>query len=161
MPAHAATDGGAARRAGRWQGRNVAIKTVLFQSSDVTDKTQLLAHEAAVATGLVHRNLVATYAHEIAQVPSTARGRRPAAARQKRGCVYVFFLLQELCNGGSLRRALEAGCFGADGVARRWRPLMAVLRSIAAGIQHMHSQDIVHSDLSSDNILFKVRRPHP
>jgi hypothetical protein len=54
--------------AGEWRGLAVAIKAVLFQSSGADDATALVASEAAIATNLVHRSLVATYSHDVRSV---------------------------------------------------------------------------------------------
>jgi serine/threonine protein kinase len=70
--------------------------------------------------------------------------------------VHVFFLLQELCNGGSLKTALDAGVFAEGGLSRRWRPLLSVLRGVASGMMYMHAERLCHSNLKPSNILFKV-----
>jgi hypothetical protein len=62
----------------------VAIKTVIFQSSEQDNTTAAVASEAAIATNLVHRNIVATYAHDICSMPSMG----------KELDVYKFYLLQ-------------------------------------------------------------------
>jgi hypothetical protein len=60
--------GSAERRAGEWRGLAVAIKAVLFQSTGTDEATALVASEAAIASNLVHRNLVATYSHDVRAV---------------------------------------------------------------------------------------------
>jgi hypothetical protein len=54
--------------AGQWRGLPVAIKTVLFQSSSGDSQMALVASEAAIASNLVHPNIVATYSHDICNV---------------------------------------------------------------------------------------------
>ena len=54
--------------AGRWRGLEVAIKTLLFQSSDSESKTAVVASEAAIASNLVHHNIVATYTTDVCSV---------------------------------------------------------------------------------------------
>ena len=68
---HADSDGG--WRAGRWRGLEVAIKTVVFESGDRDSQTALVASEAAIASNLVHSNIVATYWHDVRTV-SDAHG---------------------------------------------------------------------------------------
>lgn len=59
--------------AGRWQGREVAIKTVVFESGAHTSQTALVASEAAIASNLVHENIVKTYKHDVRTI-SNAQG---------------------------------------------------------------------------------------
>jgi serine/threonine protein kinase len=69
-------------------------------------------------------------------------------------------VVQEYCNGGSLRTAILQGALrppSAGGIKQRWRPLMHVAKSIAEGMGYLHSQRILHGDLNPANILLKVR----
>jgi hypothetical protein len=76
--------------AGEWRGLEVAIKTVLFQSGSAAGKfdpaitsnnnaapgsrpqhapnAAAIASEAAIATNMAHRNIVATYSYDIVRV---------------------------------------------------------------------------------------------
>ena len=54
--------------AGKWRGLDVAIKTVLFQSGPGDNQTAVVASEAAIASNLVHDNIVTTYSHDICKV---------------------------------------------------------------------------------------------
>lgn len=71
--------------AGEWRGLEVAIKTVLFQSGDGDNQTALVASEAAIASNLVHHNIVSTYSHEICNVLASTGMELP---------VFKFYLIQ-------------------------------------------------------------------
>lgn len=58
---------------GLWQGREVAIKTVVFESGARSGQTALVASEAAIASNLVHNNIVKTYKHDVRTI-SDAQG---------------------------------------------------------------------------------------
>jgi hypothetical protein len=73
--------------AGEWRGLAVAIKTVLFQSGAGDDQMARVASEAAIASNLVHRNIVSTYSHDICNV-SSSQGNELA--------IYKFYLIQVL-----------------------------------------------------------------
>ena len=76
----------AARKcAGQWRGLDVAIKTVIFSSSQGDQQTQVVASEAAIASNLSHKNIVATYNHDILDV---AKAVGPELG------VYKFYLIQ-------------------------------------------------------------------
>jgi hypothetical protein len=64
----------------------VAIKTVLFQSGPGDNQTAVVASEAAIASNLVHDNVVATYSHDICKVESKGVGNELA--------VFKFYLVQ-------------------------------------------------------------------
>lgn len=70
--------------AGEWRKYPVAIKTVVFQNSADESYTSVLASEAAIASNMVHRNVVTTYSHDIRNVRS----------EQLEQNVYKFYLLQ-------------------------------------------------------------------
>jgi hypothetical protein len=63
----------------------VAIKTVIFSSAGGDKQMALVASEAAIASNLSHRNIVATYSHDILDV---AQGAGPELG------VYKFVLIQ-------------------------------------------------------------------
>jgi hypothetical protein len=71
--------------AGRWQGLEVAIKTVIFSSAGGDKQTSLVASEAAIASNLSHKHIVATYSHDIVDV---AKAVGPELG------VYKFYLIQ-------------------------------------------------------------------
>jgi hypothetical protein len=75
--------------AGEWRGLEVAIKTVIFQSSNKESKASAIASEAAIATNLTHRNIVATYAHDICNVTGAA-----AEVEGAELDIYKFYLIQ-------------------------------------------------------------------
>lgn len=82
----ARSDDGAAR-AGQWRGLDVAIKTVQFQAGALDSPVVAISNEAAIASNLNHPNIVATYAHDIADVTAQKEGRAADS-------VYKFYLVQ-------------------------------------------------------------------
>eukprot|EP00892_Ulva_mutabilis_P011154 jgi/Ulvmu1/8410/UM042_0117.1 len=174
---------------GEWQGLPVAVKSIVFDSAHHGDgdgePTAVFAREAAIATHLSHRNIVATYSHDVrtvdgASVHSSGGGAAGAApfagaagfggatgARRRTYAgvpapggggfagVLRFLLVQELCNGRTLREAVEAGAFRSERMPRRWSPVMGVLKDIAAGMAYVHSRQVCHGDLNPSNVLLK------
>eukprot|EP00892_Ulva_mutabilis_P012772 jgi/Ulvmu1/9868/UM057_0022.1 len=131
---------------GQWRGLDVAIKTVIFSSDQGDRQTQVVASEAAIASNLSHRNVVATYNHDVLDV---AKAVGPELG------VYKFYLIQEFCNGGSLRSVLQRGGFARPGALRRWRSVTTALRGLAEGMAYTHSKRICHGDLNPSNVLLK------
>jgi serine/threonine protein kinase len=105
--------------------------------------------EAAIASNLFHRNVVTTYCHDIRNL---VIGTAPEES------VFKFYLLQEFCNGGSLRAAVARGLLDPDATPRHWRTIMALLFDIAQGMAYIHGKRICHGDLNPANVLLKVRR---
>jgi hypothetical protein len=56
--------------AGTWRGLEVAIKSIIFEGPHSGGLPSTAASEAAIASTLVHPNIVATYAHELRSVSS-------------------------------------------------------------------------------------------
>eukprot|EP00892_Ulva_mutabilis_P009187 jgi/Ulvmu1/6640/UM003_0278.1 len=131
---------------GQWRGLPVAIKTLLFQSSDADNQTAKVASEVAIASNLVHHNIVATYSHDICHVSDASTCELD---------IYKFYLIQEFCNGGSLRTAVNKGLLTPPHMPQRWGPVISVLRDVAAGMNYMHAKRICHGDLNPSNILLK------
>ena len=132
--------------AGEWRGLEVAIKTIVFESGVEDNQTARVASEAAIASNLVHSNVVSTYSHSIASV-----GDRVGNELE----VFKFYLIQEFCNGGSLRQALQRQYFTDARLKDRWTPVTSVLISITQGMSYIHAKRICHGDLNPSNVLFK------
>lgn len=77
---------GAPARAGEWQGIPVAIKTVVFQGGDDQTQSSLIVSEAAIASNLFHKNVVATYCHDVRSLMCGGVGNEEG--------VFKFYLLQ-------------------------------------------------------------------
>ena len=60
-----------------------------------------------------------------------------------------------------MRSAVERGCFRLVHAADRWQGVLAVLRGIAEGMDHMHGKRICHSNLTPATVLLKVRLLQP
>eukprot|EP00892_Ulva_mutabilis_P006168 jgi/Ulvmu1/3923/UM018_0146.1 len=142
---------------GQWRGLEVAVKMVTFNGegchgnvpgcggSGGGSNTALIASEAAIASNLVHANVVATYAHDV------------RAVRNSHGAevgVYELCLIQEFCNGGSLQEALSGGAFGRQ-LWPRWLSILSLLHGIASGLAYMHANRICHADLNPNNVFLK------
>jgi hypothetical protein len=91
--------------AGEWRGLEVAIKTIVFQCHAAGDEIGTVASEAAISSNLSHRNIAATYAHDIVKL-GRANGNEHA--------VYKFFLIQARACGG--RADLFDACSEASDV---------------------------------------------
>lgn len=66
--------------------------------------------------------------------------------------------MQELCNGGSLRRAVERGVFAAQHPAH-WQRASLTLLHIALGMAYVHANRVMHGALNPCHVFFKVCRP--
>ncbi|GFR46219.1 hypothetical protein Agub_g7762 [Astrephomene gubernaculifera] len=68
--------------------------------------------------------------------------------------VYKLYIVQELCNAGTLRAALELGMAGSVRAGGLFKMLaLRIALDVAQGMRHMHSRRIVHGDLKPDNVL--------
>jgi hypothetical protein len=84
MPGWRQTSGSA----GEWRGLQVAIKTIVFQASEGDNRAALVASEAAIASNLAHRNIVATYSHDLRNVT----GQSSRSVHEL--AVFKFYLIQ-------------------------------------------------------------------
>ncbi|KAG2496756.1 hypothetical protein HYH03_005165 [Edaphochlamys debaryana] len=149
---------------GSWRGLRVAVKTLVVHDALLGAQGRLRQRailEAAISKAMHHPNVVATYAAEVLPLTALAAGQvqaNPAGSEGGDGgeqCdVFKLFIIQEFCDVGSLRSCIDATAVGsvAGGGASALCALSLAL-DVACGMAHIHSQNIVHGDLSSGNVL--------
>lgn len=119
----------------------VAIKVMEHAAGpEAAEQLWSAQYESMIASDLFHHDLVRTIdwcGH----------------SDEQGGSVWI---VQELCDKGSLSNALKEGRF-REGGELEGRPMMcAVLETaleVARGMQYLHSHDVLHGDLSSNNVL--------
>lgn len=127
-----------------WEGREIALK---IQEEPYNEADSIFSHdynpekktmsEFEVAKHLEHPNVVRTYRSETHKSDDRLQ-------------TWIFM---ELCSNGSLRQVMERGFFkNSDGP--NMTPIMQCLSDIAAGMTYLHEKEILHGDLSSNNVLF-------
>ncbi|KXZ50666.1 hypothetical protein GPECTOR_15g350 [Gonium pectorale] len=107
---------------GTWRGLDVAVKTIVVADAAGGDggARQRAVLEAAISMSMAHPNVVATYSYELKPLvhqPSHERGSGPAGGGVNAGVdvhaavvdgdAYKLYIVQELCNGGTLQSALK------------------------------------------------------
>ncbi|KXZ46410.1 hypothetical protein GPECTOR_44g84 [Gonium pectorale] len=168
--------------AGRWRSLPVAVKALVVTGVEVGLegwRRQQAMLEAAISLSMAHENVVGTYTYVLKPLVQQAAGvqqvvmyesRTPRADDTREGgsstkqdpagaCpdAYKLYIVQELCNGGSLQQALAKGMAG--GVRKGGSGRLLALRlalDVARGVAHVHACRIVHGDLKPDNVLLVV-----
>ncbi|KXZ46412.1 hypothetical protein GPECTOR_44g86 [Gonium pectorale] len=169
--------------AGRWRSLPVAIKALVLTDVEAGLegwRRQQATLEAAISLSMAHENVVGTYTYMLKPLVQQPGGvqqvvmyesRTPRADDTREGgsstkqgpagaCpdAYKLYIVQELCNGGSLQQALTKGMAG--GVRKGGSGRLLALRlalDVARGVAHVHACRIVHGDLKPDNVLLVVR----
>jgi len=68
---------------------------------------------------------------------------------------YEVRLVLEFCDKGCLRDALDKGCFLTPRDGLNYRAILDTALDIAKAMVHLHSRNVLHSDLKSRNIMLK------
>ncbi|GFH19032.1 protein kinase domain-containing protein, partial [Haematococcus lacustris] len=157
---------------GEWRGRPVAVKCLLFQEHRIHTKRQAL-QEAAINTKLAHPNIVNTYTFDLRAVgtnndmlvaksaPEKKDGHMSIAEDQAVAGDWKMYIVQEYCDGGHLKRAVDSAALTEDGSTPNMLAVVNMALDIACGVQHIHSKNIIHGDLSPANILLKLDDSRP
>ncbi|GIL74277.1 hypothetical protein Vretifemale_4336 [Volvox reticuliferus] len=156
---------------GMWCGLPVAVKTLVV-ANDLEGKAgrarKQAALEAAISLAMAHPNVVVTYSYDVeplVHAPPKVVQSATTEAVETFGRVagiescdaLKLHIVQEYCNGGTLRRALDRGMAGCARVVGRPGDLARLLAlHVALGMQHIHSLRIVHGDLKPENVLFML-----
>ena len=120
----------------------VAVK-VMQQAAgpEVAEQYWAATYEAMIASDLQHENLVRTI--DWCGHADCSGG--------------VMWIVQELCDEGSLSKAIKDGRLRRGGKQEHGANMKAVLQTaveVAKGMQYLHSHDVLHGDLSSNNVMF-------
>lgn len=147
---------------GLWRELQVAVKTIIFRGSqrDKHDRQQAAIREVAITSGLTHPNVVCTYSYDVKRLVTT--GENSQVAHREMGIWddfsdFKLYIIQEYCDGGSLRSGLESGClmdkkYGGPEMEKG----LEIASGIARGVHHIHSKNIIHGDLKPNNVLMKM-----
>ncbi|KXZ50656.1 hypothetical protein GPECTOR_15g340 [Gonium pectorale] len=138
---------------GSWRGLPAAVKTLVVPEAAVGKEgraRQRAVLEAAISMSMAHTNVVATYSYDIKPLVQLPGGESEGAGGEVGDAVaaYKLYIVQELCNGGTLCHALAQGTAGAVRAGGAFR-LMALRLAldVAQGMRHVHGCRIVHGDL--------------
>ncbi|DBA90593.1 hypothetical protein WJX77_007250 [Trebouxia sp. C0004] len=142
---------------GTWNGATVAVKVVeaVHAKGDESD-APLKPLEAMLSIDLAHPNIIHTYKFYTRIRQGHARQELQSADTAERKVSETWMVL-EFCSKGSLQDALDRGWFRTrksvmDGSADLEAIIMTATE-IASAMAYLHSLDILHGDLSSNNVL--------
>ncbi|KAK3291982.1 uncharacterized protein B0H64DRAFT_366466 [Chaetomium fimeti] len=116
--------------AGKWDGRDVAVKRMLVQFNEIASQETRLLRESDD-----HPNVIRYYA-------------------QQERAAFLYIAL-ELCQASLADIVQKPHCFRELAQAGE-RDMPGVLYQIAHGLSHLHSLRIVHRDLKPQNILVNM-----
>lgn len=156
---------------GSWNGTTVAVKVI--ETTEPLGEGEGLApgksgiFEAVLSSNLSHPNIVHTYQYAFRPASPDERDERissgsgssgfgrPPSINQK--AATEVWLVSEFCNRGPLLTAIERGAFLTQPSSQYGQPnlisVLQTLQEIAAALQYLHRNDILHGDLTGGNVL--------
>jgi serine/threonine protein kinase len=149
----------------RWRNLDVAVKTVLFSQQDSARQEKAIV-EAALATSVIHLNVVSVYHYDIKPVTSSTTHGALSALHIEEGDLgpkdFKMYLVQELCQT-SLAESLNKWVFHDQQTGLpRMDLVLSTLTDVCSGCAYIHSKNILWGDLKPENVLLKMdhTRPH-
>lgn len=141
---------------GLWQGENVAVKIIeVSKSDDWKSDLDDAIQESKVSMKLVHPNVIRTIEFDSTHV-------EPYNRYLPQNTAESIWIIQELCNHGRLYDALERGWLKHSPTGTP--DMEVILRTcldIVAALAYMHSHNIVHGDLTGNNVLLTTSTTDP
>jgi len=139
---------------GELYGSPVAVKVLEMPRNDEELRRQAVA-EGALSRRLAHPNVVPTLDFLIHD-PDESSGDGADTESPAVSDFLQVWIIQHLCNKGSLYTAIERGWFRETRSLSAGPDLGAVLETameIASALQYLHEQGVQHGDLSGNNVL--------
>eukprot|EP00775_Hariotina_reticulata_P010053 gene10053-10209_t len=168
---------------GYWKGTLVAVKTMMFPAamSGKEKREKMAIMETAISASLSHPNIVQMYTYYLrpvlvgheAQMTTldTPEGHRLDSSSVGDTTLNTAFLsdgvtdmvhswevqlVLEYCDQGSLRQLLnKKDSFTRPDGSRDMELILDTALDVARAMLHLHSENIIHSDLKARNILLK------
>ncbi|GMH33731.1 hypothetical protein BSKO_01565 [Bryopsis sp. KO-2023] len=139
---------------GKWRELPVAVKTIVFRGhqNDSQERQQAAIREVAITSGLAHPNVVCTYSYDIKRLTDSEAD--PNGQNWDTFVDWKLYIIQEYCDGGSLKKALES-CMLMEFRGPDLEKILESASGIARGIHHIHTKNIIHGDLKTNNVLLK------
>ncbi|KAK9828701.1 hypothetical protein WJX72_001598 [[Myrmecia] bisecta] len=152
---------------GSWKGQLVAVKIIkhreagsTWQQMNSSGRKQNShlewAREAALAAGISHPNVVATYRTCTEQVTAkymSPDGKPGQPAKQH----FETWMAMEYCDRGSLFEAKQDNTLVDPATGKRnLRDVVSCLVDIALAMDFLHSVPMIHGDLKPANVLLKT-----
>mmetsp|Transcript_4521 Transcript_4521/g.13071 ORF Transcript_4521/g.13071 Transcript_4521/m.13071 type:complete len:751 (-) Transcript_4521:124-2376(-) len=131
---------------GLWNAIPVAVK-VLEHEADKSGREVL---EAVLSTDLSHPNVVKTYKHFTREMVQSVT--EDLGVKQ----LLETWIIMEFCSLGTLSDAVDRGWFRQKHSLFEvdFKRILTAAKEIAAAMAYLHSQNILHGDLTGGNILF-------
>ena len=136
-----------------WKGLQVAVKTMTLTADAVTQGRHAALMEAALSKSIFHPNVVTTYTCDLKPMHVDSRRGGAMTGLQIMNETQVIqewrlYIVQEFCDGGSLRHAIQARSFlNTSTGAPQMEWVLQMAREIASGLQYLHERNIIHGDL--------------
>ena len=120
---------------GTWREKTVAIK--ILSNSGFSKETNSLPREVILGLQLKHENLVETFDHRVSYHGE-------------------LWIVLEFCDGGTLASMMDAGRFyDLQADVPILDDIIHIALQVAKGMHHLHSKEILHADLSANNVLIR------
>lgn len=153
---------------GSWNGTTVAVKVI--ETTEPLDEAGMAPgksgiFEAVLSTNLSHPNIVHTYQYAFRPVSVDEQDDARASNSSSVGSppqntgkpATEVWLVSEFCNRGPLLTAIERGAFLTQPSSQYGQPnlisVLQTLQEIAAALQYLHRNDVLHGDLTGGNVL--------
>ncbi|GAX86179.1 hypothetical protein CEUSTIGMA_g13592.t1 [Chlamydomonas eustigma] len=125
-------------------GKDVAIKLPRRSTFDLLEEAQI-----GILSQMVHKNIVQLLgcgSVSAESIPSDLLAEIPSSSG------YEIMLVYEYCNCGTLHRFWHPGRLTEELTMQQ---LTYAVCGMAAGLAHMHKQDILHRDIKPDNLFLR------
>ena len=153
---------------GRWRDKDVAVKSMILPTNmNGSEKKERMAiMEAAISSSLSHPNIVQTFTYTLSPVRegsgmSTDRvtGSRASTRASPSGTLpsasasaFEVRIVLEYCDRGTLRDALSQRAFVLLNGSVNYLAVLETAADVARGMDHLHSQGILHADLKVESV---------